>query len=146
MKVFSYTEPREAILDYDRWLLGRYESWQGVRVEEGKRHGKTVLARLEGINDRDAAAAFMGFDIAIGRDQLPEPEEGHYYWADITGLTVWHKNERELGVVTQMLETGAHDVMVVKGDIERLIPFVPDDVVLDADLDAGIIRVDWEWD
>ena len=146
MKVFSYTEPREALLGYDRWLLGRNENWQDVRVEEGKRHGKTVLAKLDGIDDRDAAAALMGFDIAIGRDQLPEPEEGHYYWADITGLTVWHKTERELGIVTQMLETGAHDVMVVKGDVERLIPFVPDEVVLDADLDAGIIRVDWEWD
>jgi 16S rRNA processing protein RimM len=146
VKVYSYTDPREAILEHDRWLLGRDGSRRSVRVDEGKRHGKSVLARLEGIDDREAAEALLGLDIAVDRDSLREPETGHYYWADLAGLTVWHKEERELGVVTQMLETGAHDVMVVKGDTERLIPFVPGEVVLDVDLDERRVRVDWEWD
>ena len=144
--MYSYTDPREAILEHERWLLGQDGSWQSVRVDEGKRHGKSVLARLEGIDDREAAEALLGLDIAVYRDSLPEPETGHYYWTDLEGLTVWHKDKRELGVVTQMLETGAHDVMVVKGDLERLIPFVPGEVVLDVDLDERRVRVDWEWD
>jgi len=146
VKVFSYTDPREAILEHERWLLGRDGNWHSVRVDEGKRHGKSVLARLEGIDDREAAEALLGLDIAVDRDSLPEPESGHYYWTDLEGLTVWHKDERELGVVTQMLETGAHDVMVVKGETERLIPFVPGEVVLDVDLENRRVRVDWAWD
>lgn len=146
VKVYSYTDPREAILDHERWLLGRDGCWRSVRLDEGKRHGKSVLARLEGIDDREAAEDLLGLDIAVDRDSLPEPETGHYYWTDLEGLTVWDKDERELGVVTQMLETGAHDVMVVKGDTERLIPFVPGEVVLDVDLDERRVRVDWEWD
>ncbi len=52
----------------------------------------------------------------------------------------------ELGRVDYLLETGANDVMVVKGEAERLIPFVMDKVVLGVDLASGEIRVDWEWD
>ncbi len=54
------------------------------------------------------------------------------------------RTARTLGIVDHLLETGAHDVMVVKGEQERLIPFVKDEVVLDVDLEAGVITVDWE--
>ena len=146
VKVFSFTEPREAILDYRHWLLGRDDRWQRVAVEDGKRHGKAVLAKLATTDDRDAAELLLGMEVAIDRSDLPAVDEGQYYWADLIGATVWHRDERELGTVKQMLETGAHDVMVVAGDTERLIPFVPGDIVLDVDLEAGTIRVDWEWD
>ncbi len=150
VKVFSFTEPRESILDYEHWMLGRDESWQRARVEDGKRHGKAVLARLEGTDDRDAAAELLGMEIAVERNELPEPAVDQYYWTDLVGASVWHRDERLLGTVKQMLETGAHDVMIVaaqiEGDPERLIPFVPGDIVLDVDLEARTIRVDWEWD
>ena len=146
VKVFSYTEPREAVLDYKDWLLSRDGRWQRVELVEGKRHGKAVIARLEGIEDRDAALKLTGSDIGVDRDTLPDPGEGHYYWADLEGLTVVHKDGTELGKVARLMATGANDVLVVDGPAERLIPFVPDDVVLDVDLAAGVIRVDWEWD
>ena len=146
VKVFSFTEPREAILDYGHWLLGRDDRWQRVALEDGKRHGKAVLAKLATTDDRDAAELLLGMEVAIDRSDLPAADEGQYYWADLIGATVWHRDERELGSVKQMLETGAHDVMVVAGETERLIPFVPGDIVLDVDLEAGTIRVDWEWD
>lgn len=146
VKVFSFTEPREAILDYGHWLLGRDDRWQRVAVEDGKRHGKAVLAKLATTDDRDAAELLLGMEVAIDRSDLPAADEGQYYWADLIGATVRNRDERELGTVKQMLETGAHDVMVVAGDTERLIPFVPGDIVLDVDLEAGTIRVDWEWD
>lgn len=146
VKVFSFTEPREAILDYGHWLLGRDDDWQRVAVEDGKRHGKAVLAKLAAVDDRDAATELLDMEVAVERSDLPEPEAGRYYWTDLVGATVWHRHERELGTVRQLLETGAHDVMIVAGDAERLIPFVPGEVVLDVDVDARLIRVDWEWD
>ena len=146
VKVYSYTEPREAVLDYKDWLLSRDGRWQRVVLAEGKRHGKAVIARLEGIEDRDAAAELTGSDIGVDRDALPNPGEGHYYWADLEGLTVVHKDGTELGRVAYLMATGANDVLVVDGPSERLIPFVPGDVILDVDIAAGVIRVDWEWD
>mgnify|MGYP001826076303 FL=1 len=144
--MFSYTQPREAILEYDRWYLKRKGEWQATAISEGKRHGKTVIAHFEGVDDRDQAAAFINCEIAIDRDSLPEAEDGSYYWADLEGLRVVHRDGTELGRVAYLMETGANDVLVTEGERERLIPFVADKVILDVDLDEGVISVDWEWD
>ena len=146
VKVYSYTDPREAVLNYEGWLLNRKDEWEPVSVAEGQRHGKSVIARLEGIDDRDMAEALRGSEIGVLRDALPAPEEGQFYWSDLKGLQVVHRDGAVLGKVDYLLETGANDVMVVKGETERLIPFAMNDVVLDVDLDAGQITVDWEWD
>ena len=144
--MFSYTDPREAVLEYKGLLLGRDGEWQPTKVAEGQRHGKSVILRLEGINDRDQAAALIGTEIATTRSELPEAEDGHYYWSDLTGLKVVHHDGTELGKIKEMLETGAHDVMVVDGETERLIPFVINEIVFDVDLDKGQVSVDWEWE
>ena len=146
MKVFSYTQPREAILDYGRWWLQDNAGWRGAKVAEGKRHGKTVIVRLEGVDDRDEASAWVGADIAIERDDLPAAEAGSYYWADLEGLRVVHRDGTELGRVAYLLETGANDVLVTEGERERLIPFIAEKVILGVDLEKGVIHVDWEWD
>jgi len=146
VKVHSYTEPREALLEYRGWLLGRDGDWQPVEVAEGRQHGKGIVVRLQGIEDRDAAAELLGSEIGVDRDALPEAEDGRYYWADLEGLTVVHRDGTELGKVAYLMATGANDVLVVDGPDERLIPFVPGTVILDVDLAAGVIRVDWEWD
>ena len=146
VKVFSYTEPREAVLEYRNWLLSDADDWKQAAVAEGRRHGKTVIARLEGCDDRDQAAAFAGTDIAVPRDEMPEAGEGRYYWSDLEGLRVLHEDGTDIGKVAYLIETGANDVMVVKGEQERLIPFVMDEVVLGVDLATGVITVDWEWD
>ncbi len=144
--MFSYTQPREAILDYERWWLQRGADWQSATVAEGKRHGKTVIARLEACEDRDAAATLVGADIAVERAELPAVENGSYYWADLEGLRVVHRDGTELGRVAYLLETGANDVLVTEGERERLIPFVAGEIILDVDLENGVIHVDWEWD
>jgi len=146
VKVFSYTQPREAILDYDRWLLKREGAWQTASIAEGKRHGKSVIARLEGVDDRDQASELIGRDIAITRDSLPEAADGSYYWADLEGMRVVHRDGTELGRVAYLMETGANDVLVTEGERERLIPFIADRVILDVDFSKGVISVDWEWD
>jgi len=146
VKVYSYTEPREAVLDYDRWLLSGKNGWQEATVAEGQRHGKTVIVRINGYDDRDQAAGLIGTEIGVPRDELPEADSDHYYWSDLEGLSVVHRDGTEIGKVDHLLETGANDVMVVKGETERLVPFVMDKVVLGVDLAKGEIRVDWEWD
>ena len=146
VKVYSYTEPRDAVLNYKSWLLSSQGDWRTAEVAEGKRHGKTVIARFEGIEDRDQAAKLIGCDIGVPRSELPDTKEGQYYWSDLEGLRVMTQNGAELGKVDYLLETGANDVMVIKGEQEYLVPFVIDDVVLDVDLAAGVITVDWDWD
>jgi 16S rRNA processing protein RimM len=133
-------------LEYANWLIHRPDGWQSAEVAEGKRHSKTVIARLAGVDDRDQAAELVGCDIAILRDNLPEPEKGHYYFRDLEGMRVVDKRGAELGTVAYVMETGANDVLVTQGERERLIPFIADKVILDVDLADGTISVDWDWD
>jgi 16S rRNA processing protein RimM len=146
IKVHSYTEPREAILDYKDWLLISNNQRQAVKLAEGKRHGKTVIARMDGVDDRDAAACYVNNEIGVPRETLPDTGRGEYYWADLEGLQVVRSDGRALGKVAYLLATGANDVLVVQGDQEILVPFVQDKVIKDVDLAAGVISVDWEWD
>lgn len=144
VKIFSYTEHRQGILDYNPWHLlhkGQTTTWE---VIEGKAHGKGMIARLHGIEDRDQATELIGSVIRIRRDQLPPAREGEYYWSDLIGLQVTTTQGEDLGRIDRMLETGAHDVMVIQGDRERLIPFVQGRYVRDIDLDQGRMVVDWD--
>ena len=144
--MYSFTRPREAILEYDRWYLKQQGEWQAAAVSEGKRQGKTVIAHLEGVDDRDDAAMLVNCEIAVDREALPEADNGSYYWADLEGLKVVRSDGTELGHVAYLMETGANDVLVVQGETERLIPFVQEKVILDVDLGNGVISVDWDWD
>lgn len=146
IKVYSYTETRENILTYSPWTLKKGKESKEVQVIDGRRHGKTVVARLEGINDRDDAAQLNGWEIFIHADQLPKAGQGEYYWADLVGLQVKTVEGIDLGVVQQMLETGANDVVVVSGERERLIPFLQGQTIINIDLVAGEMVVDWDAD
>ena len=145
IKVLSSIEPPEAMLDYPSWQLrsGGLE-WRTMTLTEGRSHGKGILAHLESCDDRDIARALIGSEIAVPRGELPDPEPGRYYWADLEGLTVRTVAGVALGVVDHLLETGANDVLVVKGERERLIPYIRDTVVIEVDLDQGVILVDWD--
>jgi 16S rRNA processing protein RimM len=144
VKVFSETEPRDQIIGFNPILLGREGRWQEARIEAGRSHGKGVIMKIEGCDDRDAAAALMGTEIAVLRHQLPPLPEGEHYWADLVGLEVRTLDGIALGVVEGLLHTGANDVLVVQGDRERLIPYVAGDVVREVDLETGVLRVDWD--
>ena len=146
VKVYSYTEPREAILDYNGHFLNRGDGWRRIEVAEGQKHGKGVILRFDGVADRDQAAALIDCEIAVARDVLPAAGNGVYYWADLEGLRVVHRDGTDLGRVAYLLETGSNDVLVTSGKPERLIPFILGEVVLDVDLANGVIRVEWELD
>ena len=149
VKVHSWTRPREAILAYQTWLLG--DEKNPVKISAGRQQGKTIIASLPGVENRQQANKLTGKEIAVFRDQMPVPAENEYYWSDLEGLAVETRDGVELGRITKMLATGAHDVMVVSGGVvggnrERLIPFVPDHFVISVDLQAGKLVVDWEPD
>ena len=146
VKVFSFTDIRENILNYSPWLLKKDSETRLVAVIDGKLQGKAVVAQLDGVNDRDRAASLMGWDIFITPDQLPKVAKGEYYWSDLIGLNVETDLGVQLGVVDSLLETGANDVLVVKGERERAIPFLQGKTIINIDLDAGKIVVDWDPD
>lgn len=147
VRVYSYTDPREAILEYAPWWIADADGgWYPGTLAEGRRHGKGVVARLEGCRDRDAALALVGREIAVSRSALPDSGPDRYYWVDLEGLRVQTRDARALGTVTGLLETGANDVLVVRGERERLIPFVIGRVVRKVDLARGVIEVDWDPD
>ncbi len=146
VRLESFTEPREALLAYAECRLRRGEGWEAARIEEGRKQGRSLVARFAGTDDRDAAIALRGAEIGVPREFLPEPEEGHYYWADLEGLAVRHRDGRLLGHVAYLLATGEHDVLVVQGEREVLVPFVMGRYVLGVDLENRVIDVDWEWD
>jgi len=144
VKVFSYTEPRDSIIEYRRWFLVRNGQRSEIVPEAGRAHGKGVIAKLEGVDDRDAAAMWIGAEIEVPRADLPASEDGSWYWADLMGLEVVNLQGERLGRVDTLLETGANDVLVVQGDRERLIPFILERYVKKIDLDSGLIEVDWD--
>jgi 16S rRNA processing protein RimM len=147
VKVSSDTSPRENIVGYSPWHLGRRGQSRAWEVEDGRRQGKTVVAKLRGCDDRDSAEALVGSEIAVPRAQLPPTTvEGEFYWADLLGLRVETLDGVELGRIERLFETGANDVIVVAGERERLVPYLWQRVVHEVDLDAGLMRVDWDPD
>lgn len=166
LKVVPDTEAIDGLFDYDTWWLGKGNDWREVVVETAKIHNDVIVVKLEGIDDRDAAFACKGKQIGVPREQLPEPETNEYYWSDLIGLRVKNQQGVDFGLIAEVFETGANDVLVVKPDRvkpntvkpdspkdestkeklqERLLPFIAS-VVLAVDLKAKTMLVDWDED
>jgi 16S rRNA processing protein RimM len=144
VRVVSYTQPCENLLDYRPWQLKQGDSWQGIDLVEARAHGKGLIVRLPGCRDRDMAARYSGTEIGIFREQLPATQDNEYYWNDLVGLRVVTLDGKELGVVDHLIETGANDVLVVRGEREHLVPFIQGDVIHAVDLAGRLVRVDWD--
>ncbi|ORU93594.1 MAG: ribosome maturation factor RimM [Cycloclasticus sp. symbiont of Poecilosclerida sp. N] len=146
LKIYANTDKKENILSYQPWYVERNKVRIAVKLKAGKPHGKTIIALLEGVEDRNEAEMWVGSDIYIASDQLPVLKNGEFYWSDLIGLNVVSITSEKFGVIDNMLETGANDVIVVKGDRERLIPFVLNQVVKSVDLKGQQMIVDWDAD
>jgi len=172
IKIFSYTDPMESIVDYNPWFI-RAENrknapWAQVKLKSGKRHAKTVVAKLEHCNDRDVAQTYIGNEIAIELQQLEVLKQNdEYYWRDLLGMRVINQQGIELGFVKELMETGANDVLVVVpelggGDkpaskissekatatkaLECLIPWTMNHAIIAVNLEQKLIEVDWDVD
>ncbi len=146
VKVFSFTDPRENILSYSPWLLKKGNEAKTVKVLEGGLQGGAVVAKFAGIDDRDQAAALMGWTIFITPEQLPKTAADEYYWSELIGLDVQTLEGVALDRVENLLETGANDVVIVSGERQRAIPFLQGRTIMRIDLTARLMVVDWDPD
>jgi 16S rRNA processing protein RimM len=144
VKIQPFTQAIEGLLEYSEWWLGEKGQWRQHRIAESAVHGSMVVARLDGFTDRDSAAELRGREVAVPRAAMPENRADEFYWNDLLGLEVSDRNASKLGHVAKILETGANAVLVVvQGDKELLVPFIQD-VIVNVDLKARQLVVDWE--
>jgi 16S rRNA processing protein RimM len=146
LKVRSYTEPHSNVLTFRAWTLRLEGADRAVDVEDGQDHAGAIVAKLRGVDDRDSARSVVGADIVVERERLPPLETDEFYWADLEGCEVRTTAGLALGCVESMLATGAHDMLVLPGKPERLIPFVAGRIVKHVDLAERVIVVDWSPD
>lgn len=139
----SFTEPPEGLLRLTSWSLriGAGERCER-RLIEGRRQGRSLVARLEGVEDPAAAVALRGATIEVVREALPPPGERQFYQADLIGLAVRNLEGVELGRVLHFIEAPASPVMVVRGEREHWVAATPRHL-RSVDLAAGVIVVDW---
>ncbi len=157
VKVHSYTEPMENFLGYKEFFIKRNNQWEPLAIAKGKHHGKGLIALIGGVDDREQARLYCQCEVAVNVDQMPSLEEDDFYWHQLEGLKVYSSDGNQqqldkvlLGKVHHMMETGSNDVMVVRscaGSIdrkERLIPWLPEQVIQDVNLEQGTIEVNWD--
>lgn len=156
-KVVPHSADPEALFASKNWFLLPTErgaqTFAGVArlsVKEAKEHSDTVVATAHGVDDRTAAEALRGARIFISRAHFPKAAKDEYYWVDLIGLDVVNRESVALGVVKELLSTGAQTVLVLDYQedgktCERMIPFVAA-YVDDVDLNARRILVDWQAD
>lgn len=145
VKLESYTEPRTQIFRYQPWLLCSAAGVSEISGSRGRDQGKSVVASLPDVTDRDRAAALIGCEIKVKRSALPKPKGDEYYWVDLEGLEVVTIEGVSLGRISHLLSTGANDVMVVRdSERERLLPFILDQYVKTVDFETGRVTVDWD--
>jgi 16S rRNA processing protein RimM len=142
VRITSYTDPPDNILDYDRWHLHRAGQWEAVEVEDGRVTAKGVQAKLVGIESPEEARLQVGVEIAVRRSELPPTAPGEYYWSDLEGLEALTPSGESLGRVDHFRSTPGGDIAVVRGAREHWIPFVKDRIVK-VDLEARRIVFDW---
>ncbi len=161
VKMYTYGESRDGLGDFAQWWCNRGSEakpvWQLVIPEAVADHGGTLVAKWPGVEDRDAAFALKGLQVAVPRSLFVQTAENEYYWSDLIGLEVRNRQDETLGQVIGLLDLGPHEVLRVRAGVlaagggdgaagavqdERLIPFVPQ-YVDSVDLTARVIRVDW---
>lgn len=148
LKIQPYTAEPGNLADYRTWWLGdEKQGWRELDVLDSSLHGgKTVVAQVMGCHDRTTAEKYKGMLVAVPRDRLPPLEQDEYYWSDLIGLDVINEAGERLGVVNSLQDTGANQVLCVRGaNREILIPFIAS-AIRQVDLAGKVIRVDWQTD
>jgi len=166
IKVIPDTEAFDGLFDYEHWWIGKDNAWREMVIETAKTHNDVLVVKFQGVDDRDAAFALKGQQVAVPRAMLPEPNENEYYWSDLIGLDVKNTENIALGKIVDVFETGANDVIVVRPRVEvskeidtpldqhkkkvkpvkvedKLIPFI-ESVVLEVNLENKTMLVDWD--
>lgn len=149
VKVTTYTDEIQGVFDYSPWLLG--EAGKEYTVDHWRVHNKGVVAKLVGVETRDDAESIKNLDVSIKASLLPQLADDDFYWRELVGMKVVTDKGYDLGVVKEMFETGANDVMLIRanpndafGQKERMLPYLYEQVVKKVDKQAKTITVDWD--
>lgn len=145
VKVVSYTDPPEGIVNYPSWELVRADHAERRAVLDWKRAGRAVAVQLAGVTTLEQAHGLNGTEVRVGREELPPTAPGEYYWDDLLGLEAVNEAGEPLGRIDDILEMPAHPVLVLQGERERLVPLVPERLVA-VDLESGRVTLDWHPD
>lgn len=143
VKLRSYTEPPERLLQHRDLQLRLGCDWRLYRIEASGRSGGQLTVKLVGINDRDAALALRGSPVGVPRGDLPARAANEFYRADLIGCEVVNLAGVRLGILQHFVEIPAHALMVVHGEREHWVPAVPQHLRR-VDLQARQIVVDWD--
>lgn len=147
LRIQSFTKPLDNLLNYDHWHIQQQGQWQELEVKDSKLHSDDLLVLIKGIDSPEMAKEKLtGKIIHISREQLPSLADDEVYWSDLEGLTVINLAEQTLGQVDYMMDCPGNPVMIVKGERERLIPFVRKQFIKHIDLQKQQIIVDWDAD
>lgn len=151
LRIFPATEDQEGIFDYQPLYIRQSGKLQLAQIEEWKWHSQDLVIKLKGIDDRETAQRLTNAEIVVEADALPVLDNGDYYWKDLIGCQVVSQQGYDMGIVSDLMETGSNDVLVVKANFndafgikERLIPFLEEQVIKSVDLEKKHIVVDWD--
>ena len=143
VKIFSYTEPRKNILEYQPWFFIDNGTYKVIEITTGREQSKTIVVHVKGIDNKDQASQLIGKDLYIDKDQLPELSDDEHYWHELNEFRVINKNGVDLGVVNYLVDTGSNNVLVTKGDKEHWIPYI-EPFLVSVDKQNRVISVDWD--
>lgn len=149
--VFSQTDERASIFQMQPWWMKTATGFKPLTVKDWRIQGQGLVACFNEVPDRNVAETMNGASIWVCKDHLPKLADDEYYWSDLIGLTVINEQGENLGIIKEMFETGAHEIISLKPTAQsidnepRLIPW-HSDVVLAVDLSAGTMLVAWQSD
>ena len=145
LKVRSFSLPPENILKYPQWIINNQGKEDVYSIEQGRKQKNKIVVKLEKINDRNTAESLINSKIQILRSDLPKLPNENYYWSDLVGLSVLNSEEKVIGKIESLIETGANDVMVINTakDERVLVPFVMHEIIKEVNVELNYIKIDW---
>jgi 16S rRNA processing protein RimM len=152
VRIRPYSPDAQALLNTRTWWLDKPQL-RDVDVMQSRLHVDEVVAQLMGVADREAAEGLKGAAVQIRRSHFPALDNNEFYWVDLIGLTVFNLQDELLGKVLELIDNGAHPILVVQSEAagsdgkfkQWLIPFV-EHFVPTVDMAAGRIVADWDKD
>ena len=145
LKIQSFSSPPENILNYPQWIINNNGEEDFYSIEKGRKQNNKIVVKLEKIDDRNTAESLINSKIQILRSDLPKLPNENYYWSDLVGLSVLNSEEKVIGKIESLIETGANDVMVIitLKDERILIPFVMHEIIKEVNVELNYIKIDW---
>lgn len=144
MKIYPYSGNPESLRSYGRLLVAMPEdgATQSYELSSCRSQGQFAVIKLAGIDTRSEAALLTGCQVLVDRHEMPELTDDEFYWHDLQGMAVVTTLGRQLGTVSRLMSTGAHDILVVTDrGREYLIPALAAFVVA-IDAESKTITVD----